>query len=70
MEVERLDDNKEARSEGGGRFQREGPATEKDLDFAIVVLVRGTESSRLSRERRGRRDVIYRCVESSGSPCE
>src|SRR6218665_2971035 len=42
--------------DGGRRFQREGPATEKDLDFAIVVLVRGTKSSRLSRERRGRRD--------------
>jgi len=31
-------------------------ALEKDLDLAIVVLVRGTKSSRLSRERRGRRD--------------
>ena len=28
-EVERLDDNK-ARADGGRRFQREGPATEKD----------------------------------------
>ena len=57
-EVERLDDKKEARADGGRRFQREGPATEKDLDLAIVVLVRGTKSSRLSRERtcRGRRD--------------
>jgi len=25
-----LDDKKEARAEGGRRFQREGPATEKD----------------------------------------
>ena len=31
-------------------------ALEKDLDLAIVVLVRGTKSSRLSSERRGRRD--------------
>ena len=38
-DVERLDDKKEARAEGGRRFQREGPATEKDLDLAIVVLV-------------------------------
>ena len=29
---------------------------EKDLDMAMVVLVRGTKSSRLSRDRRGRRD--------------
>ena len=55
-EVERLDDKKEAQADGGRRFQREGPATEKDLDLAIVVLVRGTKSSRLSRGRRGRRD--------------
>src|SRR6218665_4224761 len=33
-EVERLDDRKEARADGGRRFQREGPATEKDLDLA------------------------------------
>src|SRR6218665_494213 len=56
MDVERLDDNREARAEGGRRFQREGAITEKDLDMAMVVLVRGTKSSRLSRERRGRRD--------------
>ena len=53
MDVERLDDKKEARAGGGRRFQREGPATEKDLNLAIVVLVRGTKSSRLSREHRG-----------------
>src|SRR6218665_231532 len=41
----------------GRRFQREGPITAKDLDMAMVVLVRGTKSSRLSRDRRGRRDV-------------
>jgi len=29
---------------------------EKDLDMAMVVLVRGTKSSHLPRERRGRRD--------------
>ena len=51
-----MDDKKEVRADGGRRFQREGPATEKDLDLAIVVLVRDTKSSRLSRERRGRRD--------------
>jgi len=28
-----------ARADGGRRFQREGPATAKDLDLAIVVLV-------------------------------
>ena len=33
-----LGDKKEARAEGGRRFQREGPATEKDLDLATVVL--------------------------------
>jgi len=31
------------------RFQREGPITEKDLDMAMVILVRGTKSSCLSR---------------------
>ena len=30
-EVERLDDKKEARADGGRRFQREGQATEKTL---------------------------------------
>src|SRR6218665_1227193 len=35
---------------------REGAITAKDLDMAMVVLVRGTKSSRLSRECRGRRD--------------
>jgi len=30
-----------------------GPATEKDIDLAIVVLVRGTKNFCLSRERRG-----------------
>jgi len=55
MDVEKLDDKKEARAEGGRQFQREGPITEKDLDLAMVVLVRGTKSSRLSREPTGRR---------------
>jgi len=50
-----LDDRREAR--GGRRFQREGAITTKDLDMAMVVLVRGTKSSRLSMERRGRKDV-------------
>ena len=35
-----MDDKKKARVDGGRRFQREGPATEKDLDLAIVVLVK------------------------------
>jgi len=51
-----LDDKREVRAEGGRRFQRVGPIMEKDLGMAMVVLVRGTKSSRLSRERRGRRD--------------
>jgi len=51
-----LYDKKEAQTEGARGFQREGPATEKDLDLATVVLVRGTKSSRLSKERRERRD--------------
>ena len=33
-EVERLDDKKEARSDDGRRFQREGPATEKGSRFS------------------------------------
>jgi len=33
-----LDAKKEARAEGGRQFQREAPATERDLDLAIVVL--------------------------------
>jgi len=36
-----LDDKREARAEGGRRFQREGPITEKDLDMPLVVLLRG-----------------------------
>ena len=55
-DVKRLDDKKEARAEGGRRLQREGPITEKDLDMAMVVVVQGTKSSCLYRERRGRRD--------------
>jgi len=39
-----------------GDSKREGPIMEKDLGMAMVVLVQGTKSSRLSRERRGRRD--------------
>src|SRR6218665_1636116 len=73
MDIERLDDKREARAEGGRRFQREGPITENVLDMAMVVQVRGTKSSRLSRERiedegmRQRSEVgwrqgdIYRC---------
>src|SRR6218665_324195 len=52
-DVERLDDRREAQAEGERRFQREGAITAKDLDMAMVVLVRGTKSSRLSKERRG-----------------
>ena len=55
-DLERLDDRREARAEGGRRFQREGAITAKDLDMATAVLVRGTNSSCLSMERRGRRD--------------
>ena len=33
-----MDDKKEARAGGGMRFQREVPATKKDLDLAIVVI--------------------------------
>ena len=51
-----MDDKREARVEGGRRFQREGPIMENDLDMAMVVLVRGTKRSRLSREHRGQRD--------------
>jgi len=45
-----LDDNNEARADGGRPIQMEGLATKKDLDLAIVVLVRGTKSSRQLRE--------------------
>ena len=40
-----------------GDSKGKSPATEKDLDLAIVVLVGGTTSSRLPTERRGRRNV-------------
>ena len=43
-DVERLDDRREARAEGGRRFQIEGPIRAKDLDMAMVVLVRGTKA--------------------------
>src|SRR6218665_2751540 len=42
----------------GNRCHREGPITEKDLDMAIIVLVRGTKSFHLSRECRGRRNDV------------
>ena len=45
-----MDDKREARGEGGRRFQREGAIAAKDLDMAMVVLVRGTKSSRLYRD--------------------
>ena len=61
-----MDDKREARAEGGRRFQREEPIMEKEhycclittmaIDMAMVVLARGTKRSHLSRERRGRRD--------------
>jgi len=35
-DLERLDDKREARAEGGRRFQREGPITEK---FWQVIFV-------------------------------
>jgi len=41
-----LDDKNEARAEGGRRFQKEGPITEKDLDMAKGVLVRGIKRGR------------------------
>jgi len=40
---------REARAEGGRRSQRERTITETDLNMAMVVLIRGTKSSRLSR---------------------
>ena len=38
-DVERSADKKDARAEGGRRFQRKGPITEKDPDMTMVVLV-------------------------------
>src|SRR6218665_3040173 len=35
--VERLDDKKEARAQGGRRFQGDRPAIKKDLDLAILT---------------------------------
>ena len=32
-----MDDRREARAEGGRRFQREGAITAKDLDMAMVM---------------------------------
>jgi len=65
-----LDDKEEARADGGRRFQREGPASEKDLDLVIVVLVWGTKSSRLSRERTKDEEMIaWSAYERSRSLC-
>ena len=49
----------ELKEAGGRRFQREGSATENDLDLTIVVLVRGTKSSCLpgSVENEGMRQM-------------
>ena len=44
--------------EAGRRlFHREGPITLKDLDLTIFVLAQRIKRYRLSKERRGRRDV-------------
>src|SRR6218665_1942039 len=40
----------------GDSKEKGGASNEKDLDMAMVVRVRGTKSSRLSRECRGRKD--------------
>jgi len=37
-----LDDKNEARAEGGRRFQREGPAAEKDLEYNNMVCSEST----------------------------
>src|SRR6218665_1908889 len=34
-DIDRFDDKREARAEGGRRFQRERPATEKDSDLTM-----------------------------------
>ena len=46
-----MEDKKEAQAVGGRRFQREGPITEKELDLAIVVLVRGSVEDEGMRQR-------------------
>jgi len=48
------------RREGGSRFHREGPMHTKDLDWAIVVLTRGTKRSSRSEDLRGRFDMAER----------
>ena len=45
-----MDDRREARAEGGMRFQREGAITAKDLDMAMVVLVIRGGSTRATKE--------------------
>ena len=45
---------KEERTEGESAFQRLGPIEGKDQDWAKAVLLRGTKSSSLSKERSGR----------------
>jgi len=42
---------------GSRLFPRDGPIIVKDLDLTIVVLAQGTRRSRLSKGRRGRKDV-------------
>ena len=34
-----MEDKKGARADGGRRYQREGPATKKDLDLAILTVI-------------------------------
>src|SRR6218665_1401984 len=43
-DVERLDDRREVRAEGGRRFQREGAITAKDLGMAMIVLAEGQKA--------------------------
>src|SRR6218665_1113503 len=43
-DVERLDDRREVRAEGGRRFQREGAITVKYLDMAMIVLAEGQKA--------------------------
>ena len=55
--MDKLEERMVLREAGRRLFHREGPITVKDLDLTIVVLDQGTKRSRLSKERRGHKDV-------------
>ena len=59
-----MDDKNEARADGGRRFQREGSATEKDLDLAIVAPACQGSVEEEEMKQRSEVEYAYACIHS------